>query len=58
MTDEPDVSGVDPAEARRLADSGAVLLDVREDDEWVAGHAPDAVHVAMGLILTTPQLSS
>ena len=25
----------------------AVLLDVREDDEWVAGHAPDATHVPM-----------
>ena len=24
-----------------------VLLDVREDDEWTAGHAPDAVHVPM-----------
>jgi len=25
----------------------AVLLDVREDDEWQAGHAPDATHVPM-----------
>ena len=25
----------------------AVLLDVREDDEWTAGHAPDARHVPM-----------
>lgn len=24
-----------------------VLLDVREDDEWNAGHAPDAVHLPM-----------
>ena len=24
------------------------LLDVREDDEWSAGHAPDAVHVRLG----------
>ncbi|GAA1780945.1 MULTISPECIES: rhodanese-like domain-containing protein [Streptomonospora] len=23
------------------------LLDVREDDEWAAGHAPDAVHVPL-----------
>jgi rhodanese-related sulfurtransferase len=23
------------------------LLDVREDDEWAAGHAPGAVHVPM-----------
>jgi rhodanese-related sulfurtransferase len=27
---------------------GAFLLDVREDDEWAAGHAPDAVHVRLG----------
>ncbi|MFD1547619.1 rhodanese-like domain-containing protein [Nonomuraea guangzhouensis] len=23
------------------------LLDVREQDEWVAGHAPEAVHIPM-----------
>src|ERR1700753_2675807 len=28
--------------------TGAFLLDVREDDEWTAGHAPDAVHVRLG----------
>ncbi len=27
--------------------AGAVLLDVREADEWESGHAPDAVHVPM-----------
>lgn len=27
---------------------GAYLLDVREDEEWVAGHAPSAVHIPMG----------
>lgn len=27
-----------------------VLLDVREDDEWTAGHAPEAVHVPMGQV--------
>jgi rhodanese-related sulfurtransferase len=27
---------------------GAFLLDVREDDEWAAGHAPGAVHVRLG----------
>ena len=26
---------------------GAYLLDVREDDEWVAGHAPGAHHLPM-----------
>jgi rhodanese-related sulfurtransferase len=28
--------------------AGAFLLDVREDDEWAAGHVPDAVHVRLG----------
>jgi rhodanese-related sulfurtransferase len=27
---------------------GSYLLDVREDDEWTAGHAPDAVHIPLG----------
>ncbi|WP_156758503.1 rhodanese-like domain-containing protein [Actinokineospora pegani] len=26
---------------------GTVLLDVREQDEWDAGHAPAAVHIPM-----------
>lgn len=29
---------------------GSTLLDVREDDEWAAGHAPDALHIPMGEI--------
>jgi rhodanese-related sulfurtransferase len=28
--------------------AGVFLLDVREDDEWVAGHAPAAIHVRLG----------
>ena len=28
-------------------DDDAVLLDVREQDEWDAGHAPGAVHIPM-----------
>ena len=27
-----------------------VLLDIRENDEWAAGHAPGAVHVPMGQV--------
>jgi rhodanese-related sulfurtransferase len=26
----------------------AVILDVREQDEWEAGHAPSAVHIPLG----------
>lgn len=28
--------------------TGVTLLDVREGDEWAAGHAPEAVHIPMG----------
>ncbi|PPK61757.1 rhodanese-like domain-containing protein [Actinokineospora auranticolor] len=28
--------------------NGATLLDVREPDEWNAGHAPGALHIPMG----------
>jgi rhodanese-related sulfurtransferase len=37
-----DVSGL-PADA--------LLIDVREDDEWTAGHAPGATHIAMGQVV-------
>jgi len=30
--------------------AGITLLDVREDDEWQAGHAPDAIHVPMSAL--------
>jgi rhodanese-related sulfurtransferase len=28
----------------------AHLVDVREDDEWLAGHAPDAQHIPLGAL--------
>jgi rhodanese-related sulfurtransferase len=37
-------------EADQLLASGAFLLDVREDEEWAAGHAPAAVHIPMGAV--------
>jgi rhodanese-related sulfurtransferase len=45
------VTDVDVTEADRLVAAGALLLDVREDDEWDAGHAPAAVHVPMGQVV-------
>jgi rhodanese-related sulfurtransferase len=27
---------------------GVALVDVREDDEWQAGHAPGALHIPLG----------
>jgi len=29
-------------------DNDAVILDVREPDEWAAGHAPGAIHIPLG----------
>jgi rhodanese-related sulfurtransferase len=29
----------------------ATLLDVREDDEWAAGHAEGALHIPMGEVV-------
>lgn len=38
-------SSVPTVDPRLIGDD--LLVDVREDDEWVAGHAPDAVHLPM-----------
>ncbi len=46
----PDVPQVDVSEASGRLQAGAVLLDVREPDEWHAGHTPDAVWIPMGEI--------
>ena len=37
---------VGPVEADGLA--GGVLVDVREPDEWVAGHVPGGLHIPLG----------
>lgn len=47
MSQSSTIDEVSPQEAADLRDRGAVLLDVREPDEWSAGHAPDAVHVPL-----------
>lgn len=38
------------ARARLAASSKVVLLDVREDSEWTAGHAAEAVHLGKGIL--------
>src|SRR6478752_7307601 len=40
-----EVDEVDPAEVRRQLGNGAVLVDVRENEEFAAGHIRCAVHV-------------
>src|SRR5437868_3871452 len=39
------IGEVDPAQAREQASNGAVLVDVRETDEFAASHIPGARHV-------------
>ncbi len=42
------VPEVTPEEARRRQQAGALIVDVREPEEWRAGHIPGAVHVPLG----------
>jgi hydroxyacylglutathione hydrolase len=42
-----EVPEVTPQQATELIAAGAVLLDVREPDEWTSGHAPGSVHIPM-----------
>ncbi len=44
---EGDVVTVDEAH-RKLAAREAVMIDVREADEWRAGHVPGATHLPLG----------
>jgi rhodanese-related sulfurtransferase len=42
---------LDPSQAATLLDRGeAILLDVREPQEWAAGHAPQAEHIPLGQV--------
>ena len=46
------IEEVSVAEARALlaANSKAVLMDVREDNEWQKNHAAEAVHLGKGVL--------
>src|SRR5438270_2575103 len=39
------IDEVDPAVVREQASNGAIVIDVREADEWSTGHIPGAKHV-------------
>jgi rhodanese-related sulfurtransferase len=41
---------VDDVKARRAAGEAFVLVDVREESEYAAGHAAGAVHIGKGVI--------
>lgn len=49
---------VPTASVSDLPSEGLLLLDVREHDEWAAGHAPEAVHIPLGeLPVRAPELA-
>ncbi len=51
MNQPTQVTDIAPADAARRAAAGEVLLiDVREADEWAAGHAADATHTPLGAL--------
>jgi len=52
LTDEAKsrIKEVTVAEATKRMGDGAALVDVREDNEWSAGHASGAVHMGRGVI--------
>lgn len=41
---------IDDARSRLQADPEIVLLDVREESEWAAGHAAGAQHLGKGIL--------
>ncbi len=45
-----EVPDVDVTEAQRRVDGGALVLDVREANEWIVGHVPDATLIPMTAI--------
>jgi phage shock protein E len=45
------ITEISPAEAAAKSNSGeAVIVDVREKDEWDEGHIPNAIHISRGTI--------
>jgi rhodanese-related sulfurtransferase len=48
--DTAEASQVDPDGAARLVADGALLVDVREPDEFAAGHAPGATNVPLDML--------
>ena len=44
------IDEVDVAQALALLDDSALLLDVREHDEWLAGHVERARHIPLATL--------
>jgi rhodanese-related sulfurtransferase len=43
-----EIAEIEVSAVGAVLDGGAVLLDVREPEEWEAGHAPGARHIPLG----------
>lgn len=48
LSNQSNVPQVSPQQALEKQQQGAVLVDVREPEEWRDGHAPNAVHIPLG----------
>jgi rhodanese-related sulfurtransferase len=48
MTSTDPIVQIDSSSARDLAGNGALLLDVREPEEWRVGRIADVVHTPLG----------
>ena len=44
------VKEIDIRQYREMPAGGHILVDVREDNEWAAGHAKGAMHLGKGII--------
>lgn len=44
------VKQIDIEDYTKLPSGGHLLIDVREDNEWAAGHAAGAIHLGKGII--------
>lgn len=44
------IKEVPVSETQQRMKEGAKLIDVREDNEWDAGHAKNAIHLSRGII--------
>ena len=45
------ITEISPADARKQAEAGeAILIDVREENDWREGHAEGARHLSRGVI--------
>ena len=52
------VPEVTATRAMEMIEAGAALVDIRELDEWLAGHAPMAIHIPMGELTSRSEVFS